>query len=308
MPVLRTAPSDSEFEALEGIARTLTASGWYRVARRFQQRMRYSDHGDEALRTALFVDVETTGLDRASDTIIELAAVPFRYGVDDGEIYDVGEGLAFLEDPGVPIPDAIAELTGINDDMVRGKRIDDALVEALLADASLVVAHNASFDRPFIERRLPAFADKPWACSCKEVPWREHGCSGTKLEYILLTMAGEFFDAHRAIDDCRVGIHVLANRGPNGELPFAQLRESARRSTYRVWAVGSPFECKDKLKANGYRWNDGSDGRPKAWFTDVSEPELESERAWLDESVYGEPSESCIVERLTAFERYSARG
>jgi len=306
--VIRTAPSDTEFEALEGIARTLTASGWYRVARRFQPRSRYAEYDGAITKTALYVDVETTGLDRASDAIIEFAAVPFRYGVEDGEIYDVGEGLSFLEDPRCPIPDAITELTGITEEMVRGKRIDDARVAALLAEASLIVAHNASFDRPFIERRLPAFATKPWACSCKEVPWREHGCSGTKLEYILLTMAGEFFDAHRAVDDCRVGIHVLASRGPTGALPFAQLLESARRPTCRVWAVGSPFQCKERLKTSGYRWNDGNDGRPKAWYTDVTEPDLERELAWLEENVYGGNSESCIVERLTAFERYSVRG
>src|SRR5690606_22350588 len=156
--------------------------------------------------------------------------------------------LSFLEDPGYPIPEAVSELTGITDEMVRGKRIDDASVEAMLGDVSLVVAHNASFDRPFVERRLPGFAAKPWACSCREVPWREHGCSGSKLEYILLTMAGEFYDAHRAADDCLVGIHVLASRGPTGELPFAQLLESARRTTFRVWAVGSPFSSKDRLK------------------------------------------------------------
>ena len=41
----------------------------------------------------------------------------------------------------------------------------------------------------------------------------------------------------------------------------------------------------------------------KAWYTDVTEPDLERELAWLEESVYGGSSESCIVERLTAFER-----
>lgn len=305
--MIRTAPSDTEFQALEGIARTLTASGWYRVVRKFQPRDQYAEADDAPKRTALYVDVETTGLDRASDAIIEFAAVPFRYGVEDGEIYDVGAGLSFLEDPGYPIPESVSDLTGITDDMVRGKRIDDARVEALLDDASLVVAHNASFDRPFVERRLPGFAIKPWACSCKEVPWREHGCSGTKLEYLLLTIAGEFYDAHRAEDDCRVGIHVLASRGPSGDLPFAQLLASARRPTYRVWAVASPFECKDRLRARRYHWNDGSDGRPRAWYTDVPESDLKLELAWLGESVYGGDPDSCIVDRLTAMERYSAR-
>jgi len=295
-----------EFEALEGMARTLTASGWYRVVRRFEPRRRYAeDDPATSKRTALFVDVETTGLDSARDAIIEFAAVPFAYGVEDGEIYDVGEALSFLEDPGSPIPDAVSELTGITDEMVRGKRIDEAAVEALLTDASLIVAHNASFDRPFVERRLPGFSVKPWACSCKEVPWREHGCSGVKLEYILLKVAGEFYDAHRAEDDCRVGIHVLASRGPTGALPFAQLLSSARRPTFRIWAVASPFECKERLKARRYRWSDGSAGRPRAWYTEVPEPELDRELAWLGESIYDGCADSAIVERLTAVERYS---
>jgi DNA polymerase III subunit epsilon len=306
--VFRTAPSDSEFEALEGIARTLTASGWYRVVRRFQPRFQYAEADDAAKKTALFVDVETTGLDHASDAIIEFAAVPFRYGVEDGEIYDVGEGLSFLEDPGCPIPEAITELTGITEEMVRGRRINDACVEALLDEASLIIAHNALFDRRFVERRLPAFSAKPWACSRDEVQWHEHGCSGTKLEYILLNIAGEFYDGHRAVDDCRVGIHVLASRGPTGALPFAQLLTSARRSTCRIWAVGSPFESKDQLKARRYRWHDGSDGRPRAWYTDVSEPEVESELGWLEETVYAGRPHHCPIDRLTAMERYSVRG
>lgn len=28
---------------------------------------------------------------------------------------------------------------------------------------------------------------------------------------------------------------------------------------------------KDALKIRGYRWNDGSDGRPKSWWIEVAE-------------------------------------
>ena len=37
----------------------------------------------------------------------------------------------------------IIGLTGITDDMVRGKRIDERTVAESLVDASLIVAHNA---------------------------------------------------------------------------------------------------------------------------------------------------------------------
>jgi DNA polymerase III subunit epsilon len=184
-----STPSDSELEQYEGFARTLNGSGWYKVARRFQPRSEYAPDDGQATNTGLFVDVETTGLDTLNDLIIQFAAVPFRYGKTSGRIYTVDEGVSFFEDPGRPIPAVVAELTGITDEMVHGKRIDDTRVDALLAEASLVIAHNAAFDRKIVERRLPAFATKPWACSRDEVPWHEHGCTGTKLEYILWNTA-----------------------------------------------------------------------------------------------------------------------
>jgi hypothetical protein len=56
---------------------------------------------------------------------------------------------------------------------------------------------------------------------------------------------------------------------------LAVLLEQARRRTMRVWAEQSPFELKDALKRRGYRWYDGSDGRPKSWYVDIDESKLE---------------------------------
>jgi DNA polymerase-3 subunit epsilon len=55
-------------------------------------------------------------------------------------------------------------LTGINLQMVAGQRIDADTVPAFVADAVLVIAHGAAFDRPFCEALLPVFVDKHWAC------------------------------------------------------------------------------------------------------------------------------------------------
>lgn len=306
LPISLEPPRD-DFDALEGLARTLTSSGWYRVVRRFTPRERYEPDDGTPTRTALFVDVETTGLDPARDAIIELAAVPFQYAPADGRVFGVGEPLVCLEDPGRAIPESVSELTGLTDDMVAGQRIDDDRVEALLRDVSLVIAHNASFDRRFLERRLPAFARKPWACSQREVPWEEHGCSSRKLEFILFKTCGEFFDGHRAADDCCVGIHVLAMRASTGALPMALLLDSARRESYHVWAVDAPIAHKDALKTRGYRWNPGTDGRPKAWHRDVGADAIAAEREWLAAQVYG-GREGWREDRLTALERYSVRG
>jgi DNA polymerase-3 subunit epsilon len=64
---------------------------------------------------------------------------------------------------------------------------------------------------------------------------------------------------------------------------------------------------KDMLKARGYRWNDGTDGRPKAWWVEVDEGAFEAELAFLRREVYRREVEP-FRQRITAFERFrSAR-
>ncbi|GAC1477556.1 MAG: 3'-5' exonuclease [Gemmatimonadaceae bacterium] len=300
--------SAAEIAALEKMAETLADSGLYRVLRRFKRRARYAEEDGEAKRSAVFVDIETTGLDARKDAIIELACVPFEYGVRTGRTYAVGQPLSYFEDPGRPIPPEITELTGITDETVRGQRIDDAKVAAALDDVALVVAHNAGFDRRFLERRLAAFARKPWACSQQEVPWGRHGCRGTKLEYILFRVCGEYFNGHRAVEDCYAGIHILSTPIAAGVTPLALLLESSRKATLRLWAVNSAFECKELFKERKYRWNPGDDGRPKAWYIEVPEHALDEERRWLKEHAYPNMPVAVKEERLTALTRYSGRG
>ncbi len=123
--------------------------------------------------------------------------VEFLDGVECGRIFEVLGSWSWYEDPGRPIPPEVTKLTGVTDEKVRGQRINDAAVEAILARASLVVAHNAGFDRPRLEERLPAFEGKPWACSHAEIAWSEEGVGSTKLDYLAYRL-GFFYAAHRA--------------------------------------------------------------------------------------------------------------
>ena len=64
---------------------------------------RYADDDPAAVkRLGLIVDIETTGLDPASDRIIELACLPFHFS-SEGVLYDVLPGYAGFEDPGQPL-------------------------------------------------------------------------------------------------------------------------------------------------------------------------------------------------------------
>jgi hypothetical protein len=96
-----------------------------------------------------------------------------------------------------------------------------------------------------------------------------------------------FHQAHRAVDDCHAVLEILAFELPAVSAPaLAVLLEQARKKTMRVWAEQSPFDLKDVLKRRGYRWCDGSDGRPRSWFIDVGEDQLEDEIAFLNTEIY----------------------
>jgi len=103
------------------------------------------------VRRAAIVDTETTGMDPKTDQVLEIGIVVFEYAAETGQVGPVVGCLSALEDPGRPIPPESTAIHGITDDMVKGQRFDDAAVASLLDGVALVIAHNATFDRPFLE-------------------------------------------------------------------------------------------------------------------------------------------------------------
>jgi DNA polymerase-3 subunit epsilon len=301
----RDAPAMPDPAELEAMAALLEASGHYRVLRRITPRAPVAVPDGVPTRLGLLLDLETTGLDPAQDEIIEMALLPFTYGLD-GTVYAVGEPFSRLRQPARPIPAAVADLTGLTDAMLAGHRISPDEVARFIAPAALVIAHNAGFDRRFAEAFCPAFAEKPWACSLNGVDWAGEGFEGSKLGYLAMRH-GLFFGGHRALHDCEATLEILARPLPrSGVRGLARLLETARQATWRIWAADAPFQHKDSLKARGYRWNGDSNGQPRAWFIDVQEAGQAAECAFLHETIYGRAVE-LPMRRLTAYERYSVR-
>jgi DNA polymerase-3 subunit epsilon len=289
---------------LTAMADTLVRSGEYRVLRRLLPRAIAPANGQVG-KTGVILDVETTGLDQKKDEIIELGMVKFDY-LPDGRIGCVRDIFTSFNEPSGPIPAEVTALTAIMDEMVSGQRIDEAAVSAFVKDAVIVIAHNAAFDRKFAERYWPIFERKSWGCSATEIEWRKHGFEGSRLGY-LLNGAGFFHHAHRAVDDCHALLEILALELPTAGAPaLAVLLEQARKKTMRVWAEQSPFDLKDTLKRRGYKWSDGSDGRPRSWYIDVGESQLEDEIAFLKKEIYLREVEPRL-QTLTALSRFSVR-
>lgn len=290
---------------LTEMAEALAASGDYRVLRRLAPRRQPHIADGSATRIGLFVDVETTGLDPVRNEIIELAMVPFTYALD-GRIFAVGDSFQHLRQPAGPIPPKISAITGIDDAMVAGQAIDPGEVAAFAASAALVIAHNAAFDRPFLERFCPLFARKPWACSMAQIDWVAEGHEGLKLAY-LAAGAGFFYDRHRAENDCLAAIELLASPLPrSGILALARLLEQARTPTWRIVAKDAPYDRKDQLKARGYRWTDRPGPAPRGWYLDVDEADRPAELAFLQAEIYGRQVQLQVT-RIDAHDRFSDR-
>lgn len=292
------------FDEAASIA-ALEKTGRYRILRKLEPSSHIKDDDGTPQRAALFVDVETTGLDPLRDDIIELAMVRFTYNAD-GLIYRVEEVYHGYQEPSIPITAEITKLTGIDAAMVAGQSIDVAHVQACVAAADLIVAHNAGFDRKFLERLCGGFVHKPWACSQSQIDWKSEGFEGTRLAY-LVAGAGYFYDQHRALNDCHASIALLAHVLPVSQKPAMKaLLETARRKDVRIFASQAPFDMKDKLRARGYRWNGEGVGASRAWFIDRPEDEMDDEVSWLEMEIYGRAADLHCV-RIDAFNRFSSR-
>ncbi|MEO1576444.1 MAG: 3'-5' exonuclease [Pseudomonadota bacterium] len=294
-------------DALTACAERLDEHPDFRVIRRYQRPDAYGapPEDDSTVRTGVYLDTETTGFDEDTCKIIELAMIKFRFTTT-GELIDFVDEYDEFNDPGEPIPEDIVALTGITDDMVRGQALVQSDIDAFLDGVAIVIAHNAGFDRRFVEAHLTGFESLAWACSAQQVPWREAGFESRKLEYVAYRQ-GFFYDGHRAINDCLAGVHMLAQPLPEvGRTGFAHLLRNARGKEQRIYAERSPFETKDALRLRGYRWNNGDNGRPKSWYIDVADADVDAELAWLHENIFKRPVDLPMTP-INPFNRFSTR-
>jgi DNA polymerase III epsilon subunit-like protein len=105
------------------------------------------------------VDVETTGFSPREDRVVEVACV-----VLDGALREVA-AFSSLVDPGRAIPHYATAVHGIRDRDVAGAPALASLRGRLraLTAGTTVVAHNASFDRRFLD----CLDDREWLCTLK---------------------------------------------------------------------------------------------------------------------------------------------
>lgn len=290
-------------EKAESLAQQLETHPNYRILRKLEPRSSFADPDGRPLAKGVVVDTETTGLNQDTDKIMEIGLVVFEYDPETGQAYRVLESFGALEDPGIPITPEITEITGITNEMVAGQRIDDARVAELVSGASIVIAHNSKFDRPFLEQRFPVFEVLPWGCSFAQVDWDGEGLGARKLDYIAFQF-GFFFEAHRAESDCQALLTILQQELPKSKvIVLKSMLEQLPQKDWTVYPV-SDYSSKDLLKSRSYYW----DAARKVWHRTLTGTEaITGEVAWLKEAIYGGRNVKLEFEVRDALMRYSKR-
>lgn len=272
-PARRGVLSDAEAERM---ARQVHQHPDYRVLRRVPDPHTAGscEMPPGGMRLAI-VDCETTGLNPAADSIIELAVMIV---VVDASRNVVGyeEPVSWLEQSMFDLDPAITRITGITDEMLEGQRIDHDAALAMLSSADLLVAHHAAFDNSFAEKLLPEIKDHAWACSCHEVDWAERGYEGRALGWLLI-QSGLFTDTHRAAADVWALFTLLTQPDMDGRTALQELIAVSARATFRIEATGSHIDDKDWLKRWGYTW----DAPNKVWHKTILADAVDAEREQL---------------------------
>lgn len=164
-----------------------------------------------------------------------------------------------------------------------GQHVCDAEAATLLADAELVVAHDARAIRPSVERSFALAAGRPWACSRHDLDWSEMGLEGGTLPDVL-RQTGHFLDA--GDPDSRVEglLRLLAHRPtPLGGTLLGRLLKTACRSTWFVEVENVPLDGERRVAEAGYILVPGS----RRWWREVRDEDLGAEVDWLTWKVCG---------------------
>ena len=161
------------------------------------------------------IDLETTGLHAATDSIVEYGAVRVRDGQPTEEFSALVRGTE-------PLPDVVAKLTGITPEERSGGMEPLAALEAFLAfvGKDTLVGYHLKFDLDFL-RAACIQNDRPLLTnrSIDVLPLARRKVSGV-MNYKLLTLARHFEvaqqETHRALPDCRLIQQVYAKLNETG--------------------------------------------------------------------------------------------
>ncbi len=172
--------------------------------------MNKTNSGDELLKPLRFCvfDLETTGGNLKNDRIIEIGMV----NIDNLEVVQRKD---FLINPDRNIPDFIQKLTNIKQSDVEGSPLITEVIDEILEFIGdrVLVAHNASFDVPFLNAVLRRIGKKELKnksiCTNLMTKYLIPSLMSSNLNYMSQIFNISHTNAHRALDDAEATAKLL---------------------------------------------------------------------------------------------------
>ena len=166
----------------------------------------------------LAFDVETTGLEKYKDNVIELAFVEMlinKVSISVGKTEDY-----YISLPDVVLPEFIVKLTGITDSFLRANGVSRHVVaktatERFDSRKTLLIAHNANFDLNFLLSMLEKEGDHPDLSNIDVIDtltvFKDRHIYPHKLEDAINVYGLRQYakNSHRAIDDAMATVLVF---------------------------------------------------------------------------------------------------
>ena len=214
---------------------------------------RWNLDDDHPKGVAIILDIEGS-----LNNIRELAFVGVSYSKRDGKLYEL-----------------LFEFNDVH-------KMPDYMVEAIVDCGDILISHNAAFDRPIFDSRFPFFQNKPWACSLKDINWKQYGFRHESLGH-LLERFGWHFKEHTAMGDAKALTQLLAEQFSN-RFVMDKLLENARELKVRVHAPYAPRIANKEFKKKGYDFNEDyilSSRKKGTWYFDTSPEKAIQESVWL---------------------------
>jgi DNA polymerase-3 subunit epsilon len=205
------------------------------------------------MKNVLIFDVETSGLDRDSDEVIEVGYV--LWSVEHGTIVECYSSLLIGDSNAAEPFNAIRpEALSVGGD----PEIAWTIVGQVSQQADLVLAHQADFDRAFVMREAGRYEGAaelsrlPFVCTIEDFLWPVASASKS-LVSIALAHGVAVTSAHRAVNDCLLLARLLERVDHVDDLLHLALQRASRPKAEFI--ARTPYQQKDLVKAAGFHYN-----------------------------------------------------
>lgn len=215
------------------------------------------------MKTALILDLETTGLSPQTDRIVEFGLILYSL-----QHRSVIRATSAIVDSG--IGNAAEKLNHIPAELVAERGCGEyqmlETINAWIDESDVALGHNVEdFDMLFLPPTTRA--RRPVVDTCHDLDW-PHGAPGDGLVKLALAHGLGVATAHRALADVELLARLLTRVAEMGVDLEAFVRHGLRpKATYQALVS---YDDKDKAKALGFKWEAGT----KRWLRRVARDDV----------------------------------